>query len=234
MKNETKCPGAKGVYVYSTSTNGKRYAIKLKFKKNDKWTLYKKRGFPTLQDAQNYRIKLAKLKFDGRFFPENIDMDFYRNRGVGRRLPSNSKIISEAWGNVDIPRNGVYFIQPVAGGLIKIGYTDDIYKRFRQIQYHSPIPLHVLGVVPGDKVLEIGLHLSFIKERHHGEWFLPQGKVREFLSDRGLKFIDPMFTYTKDWDEATLGKLREHFASKPEATVIDMHAKEAVLVSGQS
>lgn len=234
MKKETKCKGVKGVYSYLVANNEKRYLVKVKHKRGDKWMPYRKRGFLTLADAQSHRNKLAKLRYDGRFFPENIDLDFYKKNGVGKRLPRNSKVVFEAWDNVEIARTGVYFIQPAGGGLIKVGYTDDIYKRFRQLQYQSPIPLKVLGVIPGNKMLEIGLHLSFIKERHHGEWFLPQGKVKDFLSDHGLKFIDPVFSYTKDWDKNILAKLQEHFGEKPGAPSLDVEPKEAELAIGQS
>lgn len=207
----TKCEGVTGVYFYKTSKNATRFALKIKYKKGNKWIPYRKFGFRAVEDAEEYRRELEKMRYHERWFPEKLNMSLYRKNGHGKKLPRTPYIIRKAWKGLQVPKAGVYFIQPVAGGLIKVGYTDNIFNRFRQIQYHSPVPLHLLGMIEGDKALEVGLHLEFIKERHHGEWFLPQGRIKEFLGDQGLKFIDPVFTYTKDWDQSILEKLSTHF-----------------------
>ncbi|MGD9850157.1 MAG: GIY-YIG nuclease family protein [Nitrospirales bacterium] len=187
--------------------------VRFKIKDQSGWRAITKRGFTSIEDAKIYRGKIRKLRYNNRFTPDRMTTEIFKNV-ANRRLPRNSKIIPEAWDHEDLPRAGVYFIQPSAGGLIKIGYTDDIYKRFRQIQYQCPVPLKVLGVIPGDTILEISFHMDFIEERHHGEWFLPQGRVKEFLLELGLPFIDPVFTYTKDWEPKAVARLQEHFAKE--------------------
>lgn len=206
-----KCEGVTGVYVYTTAKNLIRFALKIKYKKGKKWIPYRKLGFRTIEEAEEYRRKLEDMRYHERWFPEKLNMSLYRKNGHSRKLPLTPYVIRKAWKGLQGPKAGVYFIQPVAGGLIKVGYTDNIFTRFRQIQYHSPIPLQLLGMIEGDKVLEVGLHLEFLKERHHGEWFLPQGRIKEFLFDQGLKFIDPVFTYIKDWDHNIVEKLSAHF-----------------------
>lgn len=212
-------PGAKYKGILEYRAGGEpRWMVRLKVKDETRWRAITKRGFLTLQDAQIYRSKFRKLRYHNRFTPERLSSAIFKE-AANRRLPRNSKVIPLAWDNKDLPRTGVYFIQPSAGGLIKIGYTDDIHKRFRQIQYQCPVPLKVLGVIPGDTLLEISFHMDFIQERHHGEWFLPQGRVKEFLLELGLPFIDPVFTYTKDWEPKALERLKEHFGNEEKKAV---------------
>ena len=45
----------------------------------------------------------------------------------------------------------VYFIQGRSGGLIKIGWANDVTRRLRQLQIGSPVPLRVLRQVPSGR-----------------------------------------------------------------------------------
>lgn len=204
-----------GIFSYKKADGKTYYGTRLKFKTDEKgWRAKTRRGFITFEDAVEFsqkerQARRSKKYLDaGRIFPEMINPV----RPVkGKRLPRNSKKIVDAWIGVDTPRKGVYFIQPSAGGLIKVGWTEDINKRFRQIQFGSSIPLQVLGVVHGGVDLEAGYHKRFINQRHHGEWFLPEGEVRHVLLRLGIKFIEPTFTYTRDWDPGMVKRLQEHF-----------------------
>ena len=79
----------------------------------------------------------------------------------------------------------IYFIQCVTGGLIKIGRTDDIERRFATIQACCPVRLHVLAIVPGYFEAEKHLHRRFSYCRRHGEWFEASVGLLEFI--QGLK-----------------------------------------------
>lgn len=65
----------------------------------------------------------------------------------------------------------VYFVQPVGGGLIKIGSTYDIANRVGSMSCMSPAPLEVLATIPGFRCREAALHHLFAPIRAHGEWF---------------------------------------------------------------
>jgi T5orf172 domain len=68
----------------------------------------------------------------------------------------------------------VYFIQHgPPDGLIKIGFSADIRSRIKSIQLLAPLPLRLLGHVPGGMEKESELHARFETSRHHGEWFSP-------------------------------------------------------------
>jgi hypothetical protein len=69
-------------------------------------------------------------------------------------------------------RHVVYFVHALGYGLVKIGTTGDIVGRFDSLERGSPVPLHLIGTLPGCGELERDFHLIAENRRHHGEWFL--------------------------------------------------------------
>ncbi len=69
----------------------------------------------------------------------------------------------------------IYFIEAIGVGNIKIGFTDhdDAVVRMAQLQTGSPVPLRLLGTIPGSLEDEKDLHRSFASARVTGEWFRP-------------------------------------------------------------
>ena len=78
----------------------------------------------------------------------------------------------------------VYFLQPKEGGNIKIGFTRTLYKRFREIQACSPLPLKIVLLINGTEYLEQSLHSKFRKHRLHYEWFKPHKEILDFIDSR--------------------------------------------------
>lgn len=74
-----------------------------------------------------------------------------------------------------------YFIQAGLDGPIKIGSTRNLPSRFRSLQLMSPIPLVLLGV--SDRNIERHCHYILGPWRIHGEWFLPEPRVLDVISD---------------------------------------------------
>lgn len=64
---------------------------------------------------------------------------------------------------------GVYFIR--SGEAVKIGMSKDVPGRFRALRTMSPLPLELLGVIPGGRDEEAQLHRQWAGQRLHGEWF---------------------------------------------------------------
>lgn len=56
-------------------------------------------------------------------------------------------------------------------GPVKIGFTDNLPKRLKALQSHSPVPLQVLAVTGGGIFAEMEYHERFAQHRLHGEWF---------------------------------------------------------------
>lgn len=75
----------------------------------------------------------------------------------------------------------IYFIKPVdAEGPIKIGFTENVAKRFAAIQSCSPLPLELIGYFAGEGRHETILHRLFREQRSHLEWFHPSPELVAF------------------------------------------------------
>lgn len=80
--------------------------------------------------------------------------------------------ISRRLGKAEYERHcRVYFIEAPTIGLVKIGYTMEVPKRFIAMLTMSAVPLSLLADTPGGPQLEAKLHDQFNADRSHGEWF---------------------------------------------------------------
>jgi hypothetical protein len=77
----------------------------------------------------------------------------------------------------------VYFIRCVSSGLIKIGHTGDINKRFTALQTGSASRLELVGTIDtaDDAAEERRLHVELAAHRAHGEWFRPVQAVTDII-----------------------------------------------------
>ena len=62
----------------------------------------------------------------------------------------------------------IYFIKQ--GQYVKIGYTENLSRRVKELQTASPQPLKVLLTIPGSRETEKALHSFFSSKRVNGEW----------------------------------------------------------------
>lgn len=71
------------------------------------------------------------------------------------------------------PRAVVYFIgtELRVGRPVKIGFTENLAQRLRNLQTASPQPLQVLATVAGTPALERAYHRRWRARRTSGEWF---------------------------------------------------------------
>jgi len=82
------------------------------------------------------------------------------------------------------PIGGVtYFVE--GGGLIKIGKAASIRSRLAGLRGSSPVPLKLLGVIPGQEH-EAALHLRFSSARRHGEWFEPTPELVALIASEAI------------------------------------------------
>lgn len=77
------------------------------------------------------------------------------------------------------PDDLVYFMY--SAGLIKIGYTTDIYRRLNDLTNMGGAPIVLIGVLPATIQYERMLHRIFKADRKHGEWFHLSDQIRRFL-----------------------------------------------------
>jgi len=80
----------------------------------------------------------------------------------------------------------VYFIEAVGLDLVKIGYTEELIRRFKQIRTSCPVPIQLVGFMNGDRSLESHLHRQYKDFRREGEWF----HANQHALDRWRKHLD--------------------------------------------
>jgi hypothetical protein len=78
-------------------------------------------------------------------------------------------------------RGIIYFIQGEGIPLIKIGFTVRIEQRLAGLQIGSPVLLSVVAQCTGTLRGELLLHQTFNYCRAHGEWFMPDDKLRQLI-----------------------------------------------------
>lgn len=76
----------------------------------------------------------------------------------------------------------VYFIRSLADGRIKIGYSNNVPRRMKQIGG----VIELLGCVPGTIHDEQRIHTRFKAYLVYSEWFDDHPDIRAFLRDNGL------------------------------------------------
>ncbi len=82
----------------------------------------------------------------------------------------------------------IYFVQPIEGGLIKIGVSRSLSVRKSQLQAKAGCKLSVLGVCRGGFSDERAIHEKFAGLRRDGEWFEPHQELLEFIAENAVKW----------------------------------------------
>jgi hypothetical protein len=76
-------------------------------------------------------------------------------------------------------RGWVYLLQSQGtDGVVKLGWTQDIHKRVRDLRAHHPHDLHLVAALPGSRKLEAALHKRLAARQLRGEWY-----VREVIDE---------------------------------------------------
>lgn len=75
----------------------------------------------------------------------------------------------------------IYFISDAATGHVKIGFSEDPWRRLSQIQSHCPGALTLRAIVEGDEAAEAELHARFAEYSVRGEWFRAAGAVADHI-----------------------------------------------------
>lgn len=92
------------------------------------------------------------------------------------------------------PASYVYFIQSGDAGAIKIGVSNNVYKRLSLLQTGSSEKLTLIGCTHGDAALEKQMHVTLAAFRTRGEWFEPHPFVIDHINSfprviENLRFI---------------------------------------------
>ncbi len=82
------------------------------------------------------------------------------------------------WRPTDRTTDVVYFV--ASGDAVKIGTTGDLRTRLADMQSGNPVPLRLLGCIPGGRAIEQKLHRRFRALHLSREWFKNTGDLQEF------------------------------------------------------
>jgi hypothetical protein len=87
-----------------------------------------------------------------------------------------------AWMDSTGSRNGVCYFLACEEGLVKIGYSRDLWQRVSQIRPTCMYKLTVLAVAPGGRSRESHYHHKFREHREFGEWFTRAPEIEEEMA----------------------------------------------------
>lgn len=107
----------------------------------------------------------------------------------------------------------VYFLEAVGSDKVKIGYTSDLFRRYKTLQTGCPLTLNLWGAIPASKKTEKHIHKSFVgfNSRHtsnllgKSEWFY----IKPYLVEHAIRFMKIGVNYVEDTHlYATFGRMR--------------------------
>jgi len=88
----------------------------------------------------------------------------------------------DAWYLLKSTVGEAYFAESPAG-MIKIGYSENVLSRVRQVQYVAGDRARLLLALPGGRLKERYLHKRFAAHRAGGEWFDPAEEILAYIKE---------------------------------------------------
>lgn len=126
----------------------------------------------------------------------------------------------------------VYFIQ--CGNRIKIGKSNDPWKRLAALQTGNPDQLRLLAIAPGNEDFEQGVQEQFSEYRVNGEWYESNGRLMAFIDSILAAFPDlqqrpqvKLYQARAETDAGDEGGLLEKFI-KPDYRNFSLEIGESV------
>lgn len=82
----------------------------------------------------------------------------------------------------DTLQSWVYFALCPATGFVKIGTSTQVEKRVRNLSHQSGQSLKILKCIKGSYTNESEIHRKFSSKRHHGEWFVYDYELENYIN----------------------------------------------------
>jgi hypothetical protein len=115
----------------------------------------------------------------------------------------------------------IYFMQPTDGGPVKIGTTDDLVRRHKQLEAKYECPLEVLATIRGGRAQEAEIHARFAHLRlPRTELFRPEPELMEFISRPILVGANVEMVEAKGRDDMAV-KIARAIVGKARAIALD-------------
>jgi hypothetical protein len=83
----------------------------------------------------------------------------------------------------------IYFLQNTYTKHIKIGSSNDVLSRLYDTQSANSYPIILLGIMPGNLLIERQVQAKFVKYKIRGEWFEPDETIMEYIN-KNCNFVD--------------------------------------------
>lgn len=83
----------------------------------------------------------------------------------------------------DVGGDLVYFVLAPSVDLVKIGVSNDPFRRLHTMKPLSPVPLELIGCIEGGAKREAELHEELALYRERDEWFRFEGKVEAVMDE---------------------------------------------------
>lgn len=111
----------------------------------------------------------------------------------------------------------IYFISADETNKIKIGFSNDVKNRLKQLQTSCPFELKVLLLIEGDEAKEKELHIKFKKYRVNGEWFEHVEQLTKFIEENKINDKSYQYNVSKKYSllfeeesKSQMKKIRKH------------------------
>jgi hypothetical protein len=90
----------------------------------------------------------------------------------------------------------IYFAVCRRLNAVKIGFAGtDVKDRLRNIKTACPYPVDAEAIIPGDLVVERGMHRRFAGSRMHGEWFQITPEIEDLIAANSVEPSQPYDYY---------------------------------------
>lgn len=126
----------------------------------------------------------------------------------------------------------IYYIQSKETGLIKIGTSERVKSRMKQISKQHKSDMCICALSEGGRSEEQDIHSVFGMHRAHGEWFYPHPDLMLHIENVGMREIpkDKVGVYTVRVDDEFKARLEAEAKRRGIGwtTTLAMLAREAL------
>jgi len=77
----------------------------------------------------------------------------------------------------------IVFIQAEKGGLVWIGFADDVWRKLSFLQQYSPVKLRIRAVGPATSSIARNYIPKFAKFKEYGEWHQPSKSILHVMNE---------------------------------------------------
>ena len=135
----------------------------------------------SIVDTRSYDtvvIRKHKCRNCGKIFQTNEEIISFEDK-----LKLENILLKKDGNEIPLDPKGktfIYFVK-ASNGLIKIGITNDMEIRFKNLKMMSPCMISLVKCVEGNLTMESKIHKKFNHLRQHGEWFLESDDLLDFI-----------------------------------------------------